>query len=656
MFFKNISQTIAKEQTRYFLWLPVLFGFGIGFYFLTDFEFSLIALSSVFCFLFALLICFRKRPVSIFLFALLMSFSGYFDIAVQTHFQAEKVSFPREKKTTYLIGRIQQTDLSLTGKTRLWLSDVHDFDRPLKGIYRVTSNVKTPFRVGQCVETVATVSKPSAPLMPNGFDFARHAFYQGISAIGYTESNVFVVDCDENHQYKSKISDDILNLRIDISSLVQKALPENEASVASAVLVGNKNLVSETLYAQYRNAGLAHFLSISGLHMGFIAAFAFFLVRFLMSLVPYFALHYSSKKVACIFAIILSFVYLLLSGMAVPATRAFLMSSLVFLGLIFDREAISLRMTSFAALLILVFQPHLLLSASFELSFAAVTAFVSFYETFKEKLSFSAHGPFKAVFVYFSGVLLTTLIATLATLPFSVYHFGTFAPYALLGNFLSAPIIAFLVMPFIFLSLVFLPFHIYLPFLKIAGFGILLLNKMTFFVSSLPMANMKVSNISLLSLVLITFGALWLMLWQKSWRKFGLVLIFIGILPCFFDHQPDILYSSDGKTIGIRSPQNELVVFSKKKNSFLTQIFSEGYKGVQTYQKLQSMPEISLICNQEKCTYQNIFTFDLEGNLSFNHKPLTPQKDLGGVIYLKNGKTKIQTVSATLCYNKPWNK
>ncbi len=655
MFFKNIYHTFLSEHERHFLWLPVLFGLGIGLYFGLDFVPPLAILLALFGFLIFLLIYFHKQFIFVPLFAFFIIFSGYLDIAVQTYFQTRKISFPLSEQTTYLKGRIKHTDFSSKGKTRLWLSDVQDFDNPLKGIYRITSNTKISFQIGDCVETVATVSKPSVPLVPNGFDFARHAFYQGISAIGYTESNIFPADCGSSQTLKSKALDFINILRSDITSFVQKTLPSDEAAVVSAILVGDKNLISDQLYNQYRNAGLAHFLSISGLHMGFIAAFAFFFVRFLMALVPYFALCFSSKKIACVVAVLFSFAYLLLSGMNVPAVRAFLMSSLVFLGLIFDREAISLRMVCLAALLILLCEPHIMLSASFALSFAAVTALVSFYETFKNKLSFSNKSFLKSVFVYFLGVLITTFVATVATLPFCIYYFGTFAPYSFLGNLLSAPLIAFWVMPFIFLSLIFLPFHFSAPFLTIAGAGVMLLNKITFFVSSLPLSNMKISSICLSSLVLIISGALWLMLWQKSWRKFGFVLIFIGVLVGFFRALPDILYSTDGKTIGIKTPQNELIVFSKKRNHFLAQIWSAGYKGVQTYKKLQSMPEMSLVCNQEKCTYQNIFTFDLNGNLIFNHKPLTPQKDLGGAIYLKNGKSKIQTIASTLA-NKPWSK
>ena len=101
-----------------------------------------------------------------------------------------------------------------------------------------------------------------------------------------------------------------------------------------------------------------------------------------ISLIPYLSLRYNSKKSAAVFAIFMSFVYLLISGAEIPAQRAFIMTFIVLLGILFNRNAISMRMLSFAALIVLAVSPYALISASFQMSFAAVLVFIAFSRHF----------------------------------------------------------------------------------------------------------------------------------------------------------------------------------------------------------------------------------------------------------------------------------
>jgi len=655
MFFKHLQNNFIAEHHRLILWIPVFFALGIGIYFSLPFELSFLWLCPCFIFLLLALFLFRKHQF-IFMGFLCLFFVllGFSDIKFQTYFHLSNLSFPTSEQTTYLKGQLFKTDFNTKGKTRLWLKDVQTFDSHLKGIYRITLNSKNDFPSGSCVETVATIMPPSPPLVPNGYQFDRHAFFENISAIGYTESEVYPIDCETNPALYEKTETFITHLRDKISHNILESLPFDEASVISALSIGNKNLISNALYTQYRNAGLAHFLSISGLHMGIIAAFVFFFVRFLIALCPFLALNYSSKKIASILAVLFCFIYLLLSGMAVPATRAFIMCSLVFLGIFLDREAISMRVASFAAFLILFLEPYLLLSPSFELSFAAVVALISFYEAAAQKLFLKGKQSLSSrLLFYFVSVLLTTLIASLATIPFCLYHFSTFTPYALFGNLLSAPIISFLIMPFIFLGLVFMPLHLHFLFLKIAGFGVYLLNNITHFISHFSFSSIHIFPIPLSGLILITFGGLWLCLWQRKWRYWGIILIVLGFLSFSFVSLPDILYSSDAQTIGLKTHQNGLVIFSSKKNNFLNQTWSENYTSSVFYKKLQSIDDINLQCTLKECTYRDIFTFDLNGHLSLNGKSLETQDDLGGAIYLHDSP-KIQPIRQTIGH-RPWN-
>ncbi len=166
-----------------------------------------------------------------------------------------------------------------------------------------------------------------------------------------------------------------------------------------------------------RDAGLAHLLAISGLHIGLVAGILFFVVRFLLAAIPPVALRYPVKKWAALAALAGAFGYLLMSGATVPTQRAFLMLAVVLAAVVFDRSAISMRLVALAAAMVLVIAPESLLSVSFQMSFAAVAALVAVYEALAARSSRLRRGAgrLRRIGFYVAGVLLTTVVAGLAT-------------------------------------------------------------------------------------------------------------------------------------------------------------------------------------------------------------------------------------------------
>ena len=208
-------------------------------------------------------------------------------------------------------------------------------------------------------------------------------------------------------------------------------------------------------------------------------------------------------------------------------------------------------------------------------------------------------------------------------------------------------------MPFVFISLLLFPIELSAIPLKISGYGIACLNFITRYVSGLPSASLETTHLGIWPLVFITLGGLWLCLWKKRWRLLGLVLIVAGLFFQLFETTPDILYSADGKTVGLKTKNDSLLIFSSKKNNFTNRIFKNGYKNVSFKKIPENMPQESLICENEKCTYKNIFTFDLKGNLALENKQIDSLDDMGGAIFLKNGKAKRKTVKSAIG-SKPW--
>ena len=142
--------------------------------------------------------------------------------------------------------------------------------------------------------------------------------------------------------------------------------------------------------------------------------------------------------------LIVLFCYLMISGAAIPTQRAFVMTGIVFAAILIDRLRLSMRICAIAAAVVLVLDPASLVGVSFQMSFGAVVALVAVYETWGTRLAYLFHsGSFaRKALGYFGAVAITTLVATLGTEPFAIYHFHHVVFYSPLANVIAVPISA----------------------------------------------------------------------------------------------------------------------------------------------------------------------------------------------------------------------
>ncbi len=608
-----ISDDLAAENGVWLIWSPFWFALGIAIYFGLPTEPNVWLVLGVTELWLLLLFLARFHQLRSVLLCGFLVLCGFLNIYAHTLYQTKRVAF-LPPTMTYLNGYVQDISYNNKGRQRLLLREVNDYDNPLKGRFRITvTNPHEHFVVGECVEMVATVFPPSRIPVKNGFQLNRKYFYEQISAIGYANSEVFTIKCPvQKFNFKAKVN----AIRQKVSEKIAQTLPPSAAGVADALLIGEKTLISPQITDNYRGSGLAHFLSVSGLHMGAIATLIFFLVRLILALFPSIALRFDTKKPAAIAAILGSATYLLLSGMAIPAERAFLMTTVVLIGVLFNRQAISMRMVSMAALVILLLQPQALISISFQMSFTAVYALVAFYEAYAGKLAHTAHrkGFFRTCIWYLAGILLGDLVASLATTPLAIYHFHQVAIYTSLGNLLAGPIIGLWLMPNILLCLATLPFAIVSYPLQLLGFGIDLLNRITATVAALPNSLYPVSSLSFGGFIVIIIGGYWLCVWRQKWRLWGIVPIMFGVVSMFCGQQPDVVIAPQARAIAARDEVGKMVLLTKKTDLWLKKIWHDNFN-------LQNKNTDIIYCNNEgKCNYNNFLEFDSVGQVWLHGK------------------------------------
>lgn len=247
-----------------------------------------------------------------------------------------------------------------------------------------------------------------------------------------------------------------------------------ELAVAAALATGQRGGIPEDVRDDIRNSRLAHLLAISGLHLGLVAGFVFALVRGGLALWPHAALGWPRKKIAAVIALAAAAVCLMMAGVTIPTWHAFLMTAIVLVAILVNRTGLSLRLMGWAALGVLLLRHEALVSVSFQMSFAAVVALVAAYEGFGVRFRNTAATSHwsRRILIYFVAIAFSSLIASLATAPFAVFHFNRFAPLGLAANLLAVPITALWVMPMEVLALLFMPLGLEGLVLPVLGLGV----------------------------------------------------------------------------------------------------------------------------------------------------------------------------------------
>jgi competence protein ComEC len=324
---------------------------------------------------------------------------------------------------------------------------------------------------------------------------------------------------------------------------------------AAALVTGHENFIPQNLIQDMRDSGLAHILSISGVHMAIVGGFIFFALRALMASVPWLALHVPVKKWAAGLSIICILLYLALSGSPAPAVRSAVVACVAFGAILLDRRALSLRALAIAAIVVICLTPEAVIQPGFQMSFSATAALLALAESLKKPVGeISVPMWVKAIQSVLRGLwlsLLASVVATAATTPFAIAYFNRFSVYGLLSNLFEAPVTAFLVMPALALGTVFSATPLGGVFLRIAGAGLWLIERIAALTSDLPQAVINWPSAPPYVLGISFIGLLWLCLVRGKMRWAGL-LTATAILWWPRVTPPDIWVDPEGGNAAIR--------------------------------------------------------------------------------------------------------
>lgn len=569
--FNKLKSLCLNECENAALWFPVFFAGGILLYFAWPTE-PMLSLALVLPFMAGVLWFFaRKEALSYYLIGYVFFFSLGFGVSA---FKTYRVQAPVLKETLFdypLRGRVKEVRVFMETQQVL-LTDVEiegiEADETPQYIRMNINHLDPVFKSGDLIATTAYLFPPQAPVQTGAYNFMRANYFQ---RIGASARPTTPVDLIERSSEKSRLE----SVRQSIAVRVKELLPAETAGVVIPLIIGEQGTVSKEIYEIYRKTGITHVLSVSGFHLTLLAGFVFFVIRGFLAMIPFLALRINTKKAAAVISILFTFLYLLISGMAVPAIRSFIMILVVLLGILFNRNTLSLHSVALAAFFILFLWPESLLGASFQLSFMAVLSLVTLYHVlmnYVKEHHFSEPGFIRWIALFVIGLLGVDMLASLATAPYTIYHFNQYANYSLLGNFLTGGLFSFCVMPLLLIGVLLMPFGWDALFIKSAGYCLNLIADICRWVSELPYASLTIRAMPDWSLILISLGFLMIFLMKTRLRWAGLLLCAFSLIGYCFVKTPDVLVSEGGQVFAVKDESGKLHL-SNLDNRFVTDVW-----------------------------------------------------------------------------------
>ena len=568
-----LADAFVTERDRWALWLPVAGGAGVALYFGLAVEPPIWAGGAAAAGALVFGIGLRRRPI-LALAAMLATAAALGFAAAQL--RTAVVAAPmlaRELDPVELAGRVIEVEALPDGQRVLLDRLAIERLAPEATPARVRVSIRSggeDLRPGDRVTLLAGLAPPSPPLAPGAFDFQRHAFFDAIGGYGFSYGAPRGIepatDLDPLLETRLWFAD----LRQHVTERVLAVLPGGSGAVAAALMTGSQAAIPEDVIVAMRDSGLAHLLSISGLHVGLVAGIVFIGLRSALALIPPLALRRPIKKWAAAAAIVATLFYTLLAGAPVPTQRAFLMTGLVLLAVLVDRNPFSMRAVAWAAAAILLVAPEALVGPSFQMSFAAVAALIAAYEAsrdWRRRRRGEAGWPQWAA-RYAGGLAFTSLIAGAATAPYAVFHFGRMANYGVIANMAAVPITGLWIMPWAVAAFLLMPFGLESLALVPMGWGVDAVIWVAGLVAGWPGAASLLPVLPLWGLALMTLGGLWLCIWQRNWRLLGAAPIVAGFCSILLLTPPDVLVSGDGKLMGVRDAEGGLLLSTRRAEAF----------------------------------------------------------------------------------------
>ncbi len=563
--FRILRDEMSANLDRWFLWSPVCFGLGAAAYLEAPFEPSLLPLALLS--LISVMLWWRRRSSSRIWIVLtaLLAFAIAGGLAAKI--RSDRVAAPvidGERAPRRLEGFVVDVVSPGAGGPRLLIAPV-----AIRGLtpaetpnrVRVTVDAVDLPKPGDAVRLRAILGPPPPPAAPGSYDFARDAWFNAVGAVGFSLGDIGEAHLDPP-PWRLRVTMAVNAFRWRLAQRIVAHMGPQSGGIGAAMVTGHETWITPEQTEAMRASGLAHILSISGLHMAIVGGFVFGLTRLGIAAWPWLALRAPGKKIAAVAGLTAVAIYLVISGAPPPAERAAITASVAFAAILFDRQAVTLHGLALAALIILALQPEAAAAPGFQMSFAATTALIALAEAWPRPMrEISVPWPIRAIQAVGAWLAVSigaSFVAGLATGPFAMQHFNRVAIWGLPANLIVAPLSSFVIMPFLALGTALESVGWGEPFLLIAGWGVEAMVSVARKFESIG-GQAVIASAPAFTLVVAFLGLMILCLWSGRLRWLGAPLaLAVALWPR--PPAPDVWIAADGSTAAVRRGQQAVLL------------------------------------------------------------------------------------------------
>ncbi|MBP6030302.1 MAG: ComEC/Rec2 family competence protein [Sphingobium sp.] len=464
---------------------------------------------------------------------------------------------PALGRTRLLLAPQEAAALGLPARVRL---NVAEADMP----------PRTVLGAGALVSTRARLMPPAPPAVPGAYNFAMQAYFSGIGATGRALPPLRVVS--------PAVPGGIAEQRADLSRHINARLPDGEGGIAAALATGDRGGISVADEDAMRRSGLAHLLSISGLHVSALIAGVILIVYRLLALSTVLALRWPLLLIAGGAGATSGIAYTVFTGAQVPTVRSCIAALLVLAGLAMGREAISLRLIAVGGFAVLLFWPESLMGPSFQMSFAAVTVIVALAESRWYRAAFQTRdeGWMARLARHLGAIFVTGLAVEGALIPIALAHFHQAGALGAFANLLAIPLTTFVIMPAEAGALAFDLVGLGTPFWWVAGKALGLLLAVAHGVARSPAALWALPYAGSLPFGLMMAGGLWFLFWRTAGRLAGLAPLAVGAAMMMHAPVPDLLVTGDGRHMMVRQADGSLSLLRGRAGDYVRDTLAQS--------------------------------------------------------------------------------
>lgn len=294
-------------------------------------------------------------------------------------------------------------------------------DLNIGDIYKIEGKLRPPFKVSN----------------PSQFDYGKYLQNFGVFTLFYAKST----DCVQQSvplSPKWKFLQGLNNVRKDILQAHSKYLKSPNIEILGGIVFGDDAIAPPgEIKASFAHSGLLHILAASGMNVALIYGIWFFILRKLRT-------PFNFTVMSGIFVVI---IYSLMTGLGPSVIRAAIMLIFILIGKLIDRDAHSISLLSFVALLMLIYKPAYINDVGFQLSFMVtfgllITAPVVFEKFEADEESEYIHHPLIAKLPpWLTSAIFIPVIAQIWVAPIQMYYFNSFSLYSVFANIISLPLV-----------------------------------------------------------------------------------------------------------------------------------------------------------------------------------------------------------------------